>query len=91
MIVTFIGHSKINDYTNIKIWLYDILIPLIESGVSNFYMGSYGQFDNLVAITLTELKKDYPDIERIFVTPYINKKFNLELYNYSYYPLINKN
>lgn len=48
-------------------------------------MGGYGDFDGLCLRTLKYLKNDSPDIELIFITPYLDKNYSkLELAKYYY-------
>ena len=76
MIITFFGHSNcFND--DIKIQLKNILLDeIIKNPTCKFYLGGYGDFDGLCLRTLKDLKNDFPDIELIFITPYLDKNYS---------------
>lgn len=70
-ICTFIGHSDVRLDEILKERLNKEIVQLIENGFTEFYCGGYGDFDNACAYTLRTLKNKYPDINIIYVTPYI--------------------
>ena len=86
MIITFCGHSDFMFSDNVKQQLKDILLSeIIKNPTCKFYLGGYGDFDSLCLRTLTELKKEFQDIELIFITPYLDKNYSkLELAKYYY-------
>lgn len=88
--VTFCGHSKLSEKEKIllKKELNKKLEKLISNGACTFLLGGYGDFDRICAYVIRELKKQYSHIESVFVTPYINKEYNTELYDGSEYPPI---
>ena len=86
MTVTFAGHGDFHYKEDIKTALYDILENLILEGVDTFYLGGYGNFDILCAETVKKLKEIYPHIKSILVIPYLDKKYNLDLYDETVYP-----
>lgn len=90
MRATFCGHSDTIDNGNIKPWLIDTLKNLIHEGYDEFYIGAYGNFDSMSAQAVNELKKDFPYIKCIFVTPYLNKEYNKLLYSECIYPPLEK-
>ena len=54
-------------------------------------MGGYGNFDGYCCQLLNELKKDYPKIEIVFVTPYVFENYYKlnnakNYYDYTLYP-----
>ena len=54
-------------------------------GAYQFYLGGYGDFDGLCLRTLRELKHDFPTIEILFITPYLDKNYSkLKLAKYYY-------
>lgn len=65
---------------------------IINKNVNTFLFGSKSQFDDLCYKVLTELKKIYPYIQRIYVRaeyPYINDSYRnylLEYFEDTYYP-----
>lgn len=86
MIITFCGHSNYLFSDNVKEELKNILINKTRKNPTcKFYLGGYGDFDGLCLRTLREIKKDFPDIELIFITPYLDKSYSkLELAKYYY-------
>ena len=86
MIITFCGHSNCLFSDEEKEKLKQILIKEIRKNPTcKFYLGGYGDFDSLCLRTLRELKTDFPDIELLFITPYIDKNYSkLEFAKYHY-------
>ena len=86
MIITFCGHSNNLFSDEEKEKLKQLLIKEIRKNPTcKFYLGGYGAFDSLCFRTLRELKKDFPEIELLFITPYLDKNYSkLELAK-SYY------
>jgi uncharacterized phage-like protein YoqJ len=58
MVCTFFGHK--NCYTDLKDRLEEEICKLIEQGVTTFYVGNNGQFDNQVHEVLKKLQQTYP-------------------------------
>lgn len=76
MIITFCGHSNFIFSDDVKEKLKNLLINEIrKSPTCNFYLGGYGDFDRLCLRTLRELKKDFPNIELLFITPYLDENY----------------
>ena len=86
MIITFCGHSQAIFTDEEKSVLRNILVDEINKNPnSKFYLGGYGDFDGLCLRTLRELKHDFPTIEILFITPYLDKNYSkLELTKYYY-------
>ena len=86
MIFTFCGHSNCLFSNEEKEKLKQLLIKEIRKNPTcKFYLGGYGDFDSLCLRTLRELKKEFQDIELIFITPYIDKNYSkLEFAKYHY-------
>ena len=86
MVITFCGHSNCLFNNDVKEQLKNILLyEIIKNPTCKFYLGGYGDFDSLCLRTLRELKKDFPEIELLFITPYLDKNYSkLELAK-SYY------
>ena len=86
MIITFCGHSNCFFNDDIKAQLKNILVgEIIKNPTCKFYLGGYGDFDGLCLRTLKELKNDFPEIELIFITPYLDKNYSkLEFAKYHY-------
>lgn len=70
----------------IKEQLKNILVSeIIKNPTCKFYLGGYGDFDVLCLRTLRDLKADFPEIELIFITPYLDKNYSkLEFAKYHY-------
>ncbi len=86
MIITFFGHSNCLFNDDIKKQLKTILgNEIIKNPSCKFYLGGYGDFDGLCLRALRELKHDFPTIEILFITPYLDKNYSkLELAKYYY-------
>ena len=86
MIITFCGHSQVIFTNEEKSLLRNILLDeIIKNPTCKFYLGGYGDFDGLCLRTLKDLKNDFPDIELIFITPYLDKNYSkLEFAKYHY-------
>ena len=90
MVITFCGHSNCLFSDEEKEKLKQLLIKEIRKNPTcKFYLGGYGDFDSLCLRTLRELKTDFPDIELLFITPYLDKNYSkLELAKYYYDDII---
>lgn len=86
MVITFCGHSQVIFTDEEKSVLRNILVDEINKNpTSKFYLGGYGDFDVLCLRTLKDLKADFPEIELIFITPYLDKNYSkLEFAKYHY-------
>ena len=89
----FIGHREINVTDELKEKLRVVIECLIvDENIDTFLFGSKSQFDDLCYDIVTEIKKKYPHIKRIFVRaeyPYIDESYEaylLESYEDSYFP-----
>ena len=73
MIITFIGHSSVVCCDKLREELR-AQIRVNADGQERLvcYLGGYGNFDSLSAEVCRELKKEYPHIEVVYVTPYLN-------------------
>ena len=89
----FFGHRKIEKTSYLKTTLYNTVRELITSGITTFYFGSKSQFDDLCYDIVSELKEEFPNIQRIYVraqNPYLSEhyyEFLLKSYEDTYYPL----
>ena len=64
----FFGHRKINNTPElIERLTKEIEVLISEKDVVIFYFGSKSEFDDLCHKVVTELKKKYPEIKRIYV------------------------
>ena len=86
MIITFCGHSNCLFFDEEKEKLKQLLIKEIRKNPTcKFYLGGYGDFDSLCLWTLRELKAACPDIELLFITPYLDNNYSkLQLAKYYY-------
>lgn len=86
MNITFCGHRQVCDQGAIAKWLDLILPPLIEGGAKTFYLGGYGEFDQLAAAAVRRQKDGYPQIESILVLPYLGRDVDASGYDGTTYP-----
>ena len=63
----FIGHRTIKDKEIIEKRLIGKITALIKEGVDTFYFGSRSRFDDLAWEVVSELRKEYQHIKRIYV------------------------
>ena len=89
----FFGHRKIEVTDELVSRLKEGIEELIiEKRVDTFLFGSKSEFDRLCLSVVTELKKKYPHIRRIYVRaeyPYIDEEYTaylLKRYDQTYYP-----
>lgn len=89
----FFGHRKIGVTDELVSRLKEVVEDLItEKKVDTFLFGSKSQFDKLRLRVVTELKKKYPHIRRIYVRaefPFIDEDYIaylLKRYDHTYYP-----
>ena len=72
MIIAFCGHSLVPFGEKIKQAVKEQIRNSIIKGEKIIcYLGGYGDFDSICARACKELKKEYPLIEVVYVTPYI--------------------
>ncbi len=92
MKVCFIGHKTIEKTQELISLLKETALSLIEKGAKTFLFGSKSEFDKLSWEIITEIKKEYPFIERVYVRSAFKnidesyKKFLLEFYEKTYFP-----
>lgn len=92
MKVCFIGHKTIKKTEKLICLLKETILSLIQRGITIFIFGSKSEFDNLSLEIVTEFKKTYPFIKRVYVRSafqYIDKnyeKYLLKLYDETYFP-----
>lgn len=88
MVVAFCGHKNVYQTERVSQQVKQIVSSLVEEGADTFLLGGYGSFDSIAAITVRELKKDYPGLRSILVLPYLNRDYDTSLYDESVYPPI---
>lgn len=86
MIVLFCGHSNISKNEKLERWLLQVTEELIQQGADLFYLGGYGDFDQMAVCVLKRLKREYPHIERVLVLAYCSTKHGQEGYDGTIYP-----
>lgn len=88
----FIGYRKVKDPGFVKERVKAIVIELLSQGVKRYLFGSRSEFNDICLTVVSELKKDHPDIVRVYVRsqyPEINdryKKYLLEGYDETVFP-----
>lgn len=97
MIISFAGHSDVPVCKSIKeIVKVQIRNNIVDCESVVCYLGGYGNFDEICAYACRELKEEFPYIELVYVTPYINlseqgkitEMIDRKLYDASIYPPI---
>ena len=53
-----------------------LLQEIRKNPACKFYLGGYGDFDSLCLNILKEIKADFPAIELLFITPYLNDNYS---------------
>lgn len=86
MLVTFCGHSQVSNSDAVAATLKTVIDDLIAEGATEFYLGGYGEFDNMAAHAVREAKAAHPEIVSMLVIPYMNRDFDPALYDNSVYP-----
>ena len=77
MTITFCGHSNFSFDNTIKQKLKKLLLQEIRKNPAcKFYLGGYGDFDSLCLNILKEIKADFPNIELLFITPYLDGNYS---------------
>ena len=77
MTITFCGHSNFLFDNTVKEKLRELLLQEIRKNPAcKFYLGGYGDFDSLCLNILKEMKADFPTIELLFITPYLNNNYS---------------
>ncbi len=65
-ICSFFGHRDIIVTSEIKEALSNAIMDIIAKGVTTFYFGGFGDFDELCHNTVSEIRKQNKHIKRIF-------------------------
>ena len=84
--VTFCGHREVAKAQQVRVWLRAAVESQILMGGNYFLLGGYGQFDQIAAQVVHELKLHHPQIESVFVQPYLDCRVNDTLYDTVTYP-----
>ena len=90
--VCFIGHRVIERTKELEFLLKETILALLKKGVTTFLFGSMSEFNCLSWEVVTELKKEYPYIKRVYVRSayqYLDKAYEtylLQFYEETYFP-----
>ena len=77
MTITFCGHSNFSFDNTVKEKLRELLLQEIRKNPAcKFYLGGYGDFDSLCQNIIKEMKADFPTIELLFITPYLDDNYS---------------
>lgn len=90
MVVTFCGHKDVQYSDKLATSLKLVLCDLITEGADRFLLGGYGAFDSLAALTVHDLKSEYPHIRCTLVLAYLDREYNEDLYDDTVYPPLEK-
>ena len=80
MTITFIGHSDVDNPTEVQFWLNETVGQLCVQGAKTFLLGGYGSFDRMAAIAVWQAKPFFPEISSTLILPYIDKKTDMTYY-----------
>ena len=88
--VTFCGHREVQEPEKVRKWLYETVSGLILEGADVFYLGGYGGFDRMALSAVNKAKEAHPGLRAILVLPYLNSSMDLDAYDGSIYPPLEK-
>ena len=88
--VTFCGHREVQEPEKVQKWLYETVSGLILEGADVFYLGGYGEFDRMALSVVNKIKEAHPDVRAILVLPYLDRPMDLDAYDGSVYPPLEK-
>lgn len=88
--VTFCGHREVQEPEKVRKWLYETVSGLIREGADVFYLGGYGGFDRMALSVVNKAKEAHPDVRAILVLPYLDRSMDLDAYDGSVYPPLEK-
>ena len=90
MIVTFCGHRQVENEDQVRQRLENAVDGLIREGADVFYLGGYGGFDRMALSVVNKTKEAHPDVRAILVLPYLDRSMDLDVYDGSIYPPLEK-
>lgn len=88
--VTFCGHREVQEPEKVQKWLYETVSGLILEGADVFYLGGYGGFDRMALSVVNKTKEAHPGVRSILVLPYLDRSMDLDAYDGSIYPPLEK-
>ncbi len=89
----FIGHREVLCEEKVRVRLKKKVLELLRQGVTEFYFGSNGKFDAIALKAVSELKNEYPGVNRVFVRATYEQlsdyyeEYLLRLYDRTFMPL----
>ena len=92
MVACFIGHRTVNKSKELILSLKDTVVSLISKGVNTFLFGSMSEFNDISLQVVTDIRKKYPYIKRVYVRSafqHIDKFYEnylLNFYEDTYFP-----
>lgn len=90
MVVTFCGHKQVENEDQVRQWLENAVDGLIQEGADVFYLGGYGGFDRMALSAVNKTKEAHPSVRAILVLPYLDRSMDLDAYDGSIYPPLEK-
>lgn len=75
MIITFCGHSQFYSTQEDKQKMLSFFESFIGNQSWKLYLGGYGNFDQFAYSCGKEYQATHPNIELVFVTPYLNESY----------------
>lgn len=90
MIVAFCGHRQVENENEVRHWLENVVDDLIRKGADVFYLGGYGGFDRMALSVVNKAKEVHPGLKTILVLPYLDRSMDLDAYDGSIYPPLEK-
>ncbi len=90
MIVTFCGHRQVENEDQVRQWLENAVDSLTREGADMFYLGGYGGFDRMALSVVNRTKEVHPGLRAILVLPYLDRSMDLDAYDGSIYPPLEK-
>lgn len=90
MIVAFCGHRQVENENEVRHWLENVVDDLIRKSADVFYLGGYGGFDRMALSVVNKVKEVHPGLKTILVLPYLDRSMDLDAYDGSIYPPLEK-
>ena len=88
--VTFYGHREVQEPEKVWKWLNETVSGLIRDGADCFSLGGYGGFDRMALSVVNKAKEAHPGVRAILVLPYLDRSMDLDAYDGSVYPPLEK-
>ena len=81
MTVTFCGHSQYVGTGEDEQKILSLLSQLVGDRPAELFLGGYGAFDDFARKCGRKYQKEHPNTKLVFVTPYINKSCEENMYD----------